>query len=191
MAVEDQNNELDDITDDEAGQLLDGDDSSDDSADDDGKGSGKGSESNPLESERDEWKRRSRKHERDLKATQAELNKIKDKDKTETQRLTEERDSLKTTAEKAADALARMNIAADLAPEGATLAQLRKVAKRLRGDNDEELEADAKELWEDFGPTKTPTAGRPKERLRGGADPSEDPEETDPKKLAALIPRAR
>lgn len=189
MAEQDPKNELDDVTDEDAEQLLDTDDADDSQDDsDDDKPSG---EPNPLEADRDRWKRQSRKNERDLKAIQAELNKIKDKDKTETQRLTEERDSLKSAADKNADELRRYNIATDSAPDGATLAQLRKVAKRLRGDSDEELEADAKELWEDLGPARKPVAGRPTVSLRGGADPTEDPEETDPKKLAALIPRAR
>jgi len=33
------------------------------------------------------------------------------------------------------------------------------------------------------------TASRPKERLRGGSEPDEDVEETDPRKLAAMLPR--
>jgi len=190
MAEEDQKLEVDNET---AEQLLNDDSSTntDDTSIDAKEQPEKDTGPSELEVERDKWKRLSRQNEKNLREAQAELNKIKDKDKTESQRLIEERDSHKTAAEKSADELRRMNIATDLAPEGATLAQLRKVAKRLRGDSEEELEADAKELWEDFGPSKAPTAGRPKERLRGGSDPDEDPDEKDPKKLAALIPRAR
>lgn len=190
MAEEDQNEQDQtlEVDDESAEQLLN--DGTDTESTDDGEPA-KDTGPSELETERDKWKKLSRQNEANLRKVQRELQEIKDKDKSESQRLTEERDSLKTSAEKAADELKRMNIATDLAPEGATLAQLRKVAKRLRGDNDEELEADAKELWDDFGPSKSPTAGRPKERLRGGSDPTEEPDEKDPRKLAALIPRAR
>lgn len=140
------------------------------------------------------WKKLSRQNEKNLRDVQAKLKEFEDKDKTETQRLQEARDSFKTAAETAASELARMNTAAEFAPEGATLAQLRKVAKRLRGDTPEELEADAKELWEDFAPASkpSPTAGKPKERLKsGGADPEDEPDELDPRKIVANIPRAR
>ncbi|MFM9595752.1 hypothetical protein ACKI1J_24170 [Streptomyces scabiei] len=53
---------------------------------------------------------------------------------------------------------------------------------RLRGETAEEIEADAKILGSAFG---TGGAGLG----RGGLDPTEAPAETDPKKLAAQIPR--
>jgi hypothetical protein len=84
-----------------------------------------------------------------------------------------------------------------------------KLAGRIRGDTKEELEADADELiatWKEAGgkldddtPPATdapagkataPARGRPREALHSGA-PLNDapPEETNPLKLAALIPR--
>jgi len=84
------------------------------------------------------------------------------------------------------------------------------LAKRLTGKTKEELEADADEMlaeWKAGGgktgddtegestegaPQQQTTAprGRPKETLRSGAPRTEiQPEETDPRKLAELIPR--
>jgi hypothetical protein len=66
-------------------------------------------------------------------------------------------------------------------------------AKRLIGDTEEDLEKDADELLASFkdstsddgqGPSR-----RPRERLRPGAAPSAEAEETDPIKLAAKVPR--
>jgi hypothetical protein len=83
-----------------------------------------------------------------------------------------------------------------------------KLAGRIRGNTKEELEADADELiatWKEAGGkidddaapatdapagTTTSARGRPREALHSGA-PINDapPEETNPLKLAALIPR--
>lgn len=59
---------------------------------------------------------------------------------------------------------------------------------RLKGDTEEEILADAEKLLAVMAGKKVPTR-RPKEALRGGGDPVIEPEETDPRKLAALIPR--
>jgi len=59
---------------------------------------------------------------------------------------------------------------------------------RLKGDTEEDILADAEKLLAVMAGKKPPT-DRPKARLRGGTDPDEEPEETDPRKLAALIPR--
>lgn len=85
---------------------------------------------------------------------------------------------------------------------GLTTAQ----AKYLRGSTKEELEASAKEILDDF-PTKDAgdagggggegtgaggarrTTSRPKENLGGGNEPEEEPEETDPRKLAEKVSR--
>jgi hypothetical protein len=149
-----------------------------------------------VESDADKWKKLSRQNEKNLRDAQAKLKEFEDKGKSETQRLQEAHDSYKTQAEKNATELARMNMAAEHAPEHATLAQLRKVAKRLRGDTPEELEADAKELWEDYAPaaasgSTASTVVKPAVRLKGGADPSVEPDEMDPRKIVANIPRAR
>lgn len=59
---------------------------------------------------------------------------------------------------------------------------------RLRGSTEEEVMEDAEGLLALVNP-KRPTDGRPKQRLRGGTEPAQEPEETDPRKLAAQVPR--
>lgn len=68
-------------------------------------------------------------------------------------------------------------------------------AKRLVGDTEEDLEADADELVAEFAPPEedgTPApARRPQERLRPGATPSGEPEKS-PEELAdAVLKRQR
>ena len=55
------------------------------------------------------------------------------------------------------------------------------IADRLQGETAEEVEADAKKLAAHFGTS----AGLG----RGGLDPTDEPEQVDPQKLAAKIPR--
>ncbi|HEX8626731.1 MAG TPA: hypothetical protein VF755_00980 [Catenuloplanes sp.] len=58
--------------------------------------------------------------------------------------------------------------------------------------SDEQIEARAKTLADRLskpGASGSPVPRRPIEQLRGGADPTSDPEETDPEKLAAKIRR--
>src|SRR5690606_14511719 len=132
-------------------------------------------------------------------------------------RLQEERDRLRDELPKVASKAKALEIALDAAPPHASLAQVRAVAKRVRGADDDELLADAQELFELLAPAPaedkpaSKVAGaRPKPRLKGGtaepdeepeetdprlkggtAEPDEEPEETDPRKLAALLPRRR
>lgn len=137
------------------------------------------------------------------KALDAERKARRDAEKATTdlqKRLKEYEDRDKTDGEKAADALRaaekradeaearalRLEVAAD---KGLTPVQ----AKRLVGSTKEELEADADEILEAFPassatppPTRTPAAkGSP----RGGGDPTSEPTETRPAKLAADLPR--
>lgn len=125
---------------------------------------------------------------------EAELKKYRDKDKTETERLSESAQTATVRAEKAETSFKALQAALEHAPEGATLEHVRKCAKRIRGESDEDLEADAAELYElmDIRKKDQPKPGsKPRERLRpGGTDPEEPVEETDPRKLAALIKRA-
>jgi hypothetical protein len=168
-------------------------DSSED--DDDADDSGKGDQLSESELEAAKWKKLSRKNEADLRKAQAELKKISDANLSEAERTQRDRDEHRTRAEKAETELKRLTIAGETAPEGATLAQLRKVARRMAGDDDDALEADAKELWDDFGPApvgKANVPSKPKPVLRGGGTPDDsDAGEMDPRKLAALVPRAR
>jgi predicted nucleic acid-binding Zn-ribbon protein len=122
------------------------------------------------------------------------LSKYENENKSELQRLQEERDKLRESSTKAVSEARAMRVAMDAAPEHATLAHVRAVAKRVRGEDDDELQADAEELFALLAPesktTKTPQ--RPKERLKGGsAEPDDEPEENDPRKLASLLPRRR
>lgn len=143
--------------------------------------------------EADRWKSLSRKNEKAANERAAALKQYEDQGKSEAERLQEERDSYKSRAEKADAALKRREVAEQMAPEHATVAQIRAVAKRLHGDTDEDLEADAKELFELLGAgtpqSSAKTPSKPQERLRGGSDPDEAVEESDPRKLAGLIPR--
>lgn len=124
---------------------------------------------------------------------QEKLKSYEDKDKSETQRLQESLEEAKTRAAKAESGAQKLRTAIDRAPEGATMAQIRAVAKRLHGENDEELEADADELFALIGgvkePVKKTVLGKPRENLSGGGDPDEEPDEMDPRKLADAIGR--
>ena len=67
-------------------------------------------------------------------------------------------------------------------------------AKRLVGDNEDELEKDADDLLASFkdddeGDDGDGTRRTPKPRMRTGAAPSSEPDETDPEKLAEQVPR--
>lgn len=140
----------------------------------------------------------------DLKRAAADA----DKSKTQLDKLSEQIGELTSRAERAEAATTRAKIVAakKLPPQ---------LAKRLQGKTEEELSADADELladWKAAGgkvdgddngkneqdgdngkgtPAARPaTTGRPREDLRSGAPVTpRAPEETDPLKLAALIPR--
>lgn len=124
--------------------------------------------------------------EKRAKEAEAKAKEFEDRDKTETQKAADARTAAEKRAEEAEAKSLRLEVAFE---KGLTPKQ----AKRLTGSTREELEADADELLEDFKPgdgkqTVTPGGGKPKERLRGGGDPGDEPEETDPAKLAANIP---
>lgn len=116
-------------------------------------------------------------------AAEAKLKEIEDAQKSEAEKSAERL----TTAEKAAQTAsletARLRVAIR---KGLTETQ----ARRLIGDDEEALEKDADELLASFkSDTKDDTSNnrRPKERLRSGATPSAEPDEMDPKKLAAEV----
>lgn len=147
----------------------------------------------------DAMKRERNNARKELNDLKAQLKKYQDKDKTETERLAEAREEATTRAAKAEESFRALSIAMDRAPAHATLKHVRMVAKRIRGESEDELETDADELFEMLvpapkekdEPTPRKVAGKPRERLRGGGDPEEEPEESDPRKLADMIRRSR
>lgn len=128
-----------------------------------------------------------------LDEIRSELKKHEDAKKSDTEKLTERADNAEKSAADATGQLLRLEVALDNAPEGMPLAEVRKLAKRLSGSTKEELEADAAEFFESFkgdGGDGQDPARRPKERLRPGAAPGAEPEETDPAKLAGQVSRS-
>jgi len=150
-----------------------------------------------LAAEVEKWKALARKHEARSKEGQAavdELAKLKDRDKTELQKAIDrvaelEKDLAQERTDRMREAVGRRKSLSD--------AQVR----RLQGTTEEELETDADELMAAFKPPDPPDnddpsrhgngsrQGTPTPRLRPGAVPDAQPDETDPAKLAALIPR--
>lgn len=131
-----------------------------------------------LKAELEKWKREKRKWEERAKENAKAADKLaeyENANKSELERLTEAQRASDERAAKAERELARMRVAMR---KGLTEAQ----AKRLVGDTDEELEADADELMESFQPAKpeesadTGLPRRPTERLRPGARPEAEPQ---------------
>lgn len=120
----------------------------------------------------------------DLKAKAARYDELEDAKKTNEQRLSDQL----TTAQKRVAELEFDQMRRDVAADKGLPA---KFARRLTGTTREELEADADDLLDTLPKPepKTPLTQKPKESLRGGGRPDEEPEETDPRKLAARIPR--
>jgi hypothetical protein len=167
----------------------------------------KGTGDTDLKARLDQLLRESRKWEDRAKANDAKVKELEplarkakeleDAGKSDLERLTSEVQSHSTRAAQAEGELMRLKVAVR---KGLTETQ----AKRLVGSSEEELEADADDLLASFRPAeKEPDPGpepdprpdnsrrRPQERLRPGAVPDADtePEETDPRKLAAMVPR--
>lgn len=111
---------------------------------------------------------------------------LEDRDKTDAERLAETNRTLEERARKAEIDLCRYRVAMR---KGLTETQ----ARRLVGESEEDLEADADELLEAFTTRNgdQPASGRPREKLRPGAVPDAEPQETDPAKLAEMVPRTR
>lgn len=116
----------------------------------------------------------------------ARLDEIEDADKSEVEKLTAQLAKAQGQAQEAELRAMRAEVAAE---KGLSAAQ----AKRLVGGTLEELAADADELLESFKPQEgtggVPPSGKPTENLRSGGDPTEDPVELDPAKLAEAVPR--
>ena len=139
------------------------------------------------------WKALARQHERRAKEGQTAIDRLaelENRDKTELERAQSTARQATERADKAELEVLRLQVAAR---KGLTAEQ----AKRLQGTTAEELDADADELLAAFKPPEPPPAppangsrqGTPVPRLRPGAVPDAGTRETDPAKLAALVPR--
>lgn len=131
----------------------------------------------------------------ELEPLAAKAKELEDAGKSEAERLTERATSAEERADKTEAALLRLQVALEKALPADEVRRLTSTARRLVGTTKEELEEDADDLLASFASkdTKSSTSrvpGRPKEKLRGGGDPDEPVEETDPQKLAAAIPRS-
>jgi|GEM_PF-6471957 len=124
-----------------------------------------------------------RKEKADFQAKATRLDEIEDANKSDLEKWTQKASEFEQRAQAAEAQLLRSQVAA---AKGLTPAQ----AARLSGGNQEELEADADELLELFGqPKATPSGSRVKPTLTPAGVGQELPDETDPAKLAARIPR--
>lgn len=126
-----------------------------------------------------------REAEQRLKDVEAQLKELSDKDKSEVEKLREAVTALTKERDDSAAKVLRFEVASE---KGLTPAQ----AKRLVGVTKEELEADADEILEAFPASSSgatpPPSRRPAADLKGGSDPTEEPVETDPRKLAESVP---
>lgn len=135
-----------------------------------------------------DWARKKNSENRNLRARLKELEPLAQKAKELEEATKSESEKLSerlTKAEQAAAETLKLRVALR---KGLTEVQ----AKRLVGATEEELEADAEELLASFGggegdKPKPRVSGKPREKLRGGNDPDEEPEETDVRKLGARM----
>lgn len=131
-------------------------------------------------------RKRAKEAEDKLTALEGRLAEIEGADKSETEKLTTKLADAERKATEAEHRALRAEVAAS---KGLSAAQ----AKRLVGSTLEELESDADELLESFKPQegnedgKSPPEGKPREQLRGGGDPTQEPD-IDIKSLVASIP---
>jgi hypothetical protein len=132
----------------------------------------------------DEERKARREAEKQANELKTKLQELEDKDKSEGQKLADRAAAAEKRAEESEARILRLEVGA---AKGLTPAQ----ARRLVGSTKEELESDADSLLDDFKPADDkPSGSRPKERLRPGSVPDAEPEETDPRKLAADLPRS-
>lgn len=141
-----------------------------------------------LEAEAAKWKALSRKHEAQSKANAdaaKRLAAIEESQKSDQQKLAEAQKTAETRADAAEARATRYEVALEKSVPA-------KLMKFLTGTTREEIEASADELLEAVSPDTGQSGeagGKPRERLKAGAANVAEPEETDPAKLAAMIPR--
>lgn len=120
-----------------------------------------------------------------LKAAKARLDEVDDAKKSDIEKLTEQVSTAKQEAMAATARALRLEVAIETAPEGMSLAKVKKLASRLQGDSREDLIADAEDLFAEFAPTKAPPTERPRENLQAAG--SSDDEAVDAEAIAAKI----
>ncbi|MGZ3140806.1 hypothetical protein ACVDFE_02135 [Lentzea chajnantorensis] len=174
----------DDDQDDDEGQEPD--DDADDDQDDDAK-SGKGKRAvRKKNQENQSLRRRLQEAEEKAKQWDSHVAKSKTKEEQDAEKLTEA-ERLASTSQ---SELIRLRVALR---KGLT----EKQAARLVGETEEDLEADADEFLAELGgdgksdkdDRTEKVKNRPRTRLKGGGRPDEEPDETDPRKLAAKVAR--
>lgn len=135
--------------------------------------------------EAEKWKAMARKHESQAKANADAAKRLKEREDAEKSETERAQERIAEAERKAAEAEAKVLRAEVAAAKGLSLA----MARRLQGTTREELEADADELLTEFKsrPGGDTLRSRPTEKLRPGAVPNAEPEETDPRKLAEKI----
>ena len=140
----------------------------------------------------------------ELRRKAGEFDKLEQAKKTEVEQLTDKASQAEDRATKAELAVMRLDVAFEAAPDGMPVSKIRALAKRLSGATQEELEADAQELFAEFADAKPTGEGddqqgkpsgagqqRPRESMGSvplpGGDRIQLDEETDPRKLAERI----
>lgn len=149
-----------------------------------------------YKAEAEKWKALARKHEANAKSNAEKAKKadeLEESQKTEQQKVSDELDRLKSENSTLTASQTRLEVALDKAPEGMSVPQIRKLAKRLTGDSREDLEADAEELFGDFAPSNESgsKSRRPKERLRPGSAPEAEPEKSPAELAESVIKKSR
>jgi hypothetical protein len=119
--------------------------------------------------------------ERQLKEMADQLKTLQDKDKSDSERLSEKVTQLEKDLATATARADRFEVALD---KGLDMTR----AKRLTGTTREELEADADELQSWTAGKPDPAPSKPTTDLRGGGDPTEEPD-VDVRKVVEGIPR--
>lgn len=130
---------------------------------------------------------------KEAEKAQAELDELKKSQLTKEEQLTASNKELEEKVGTTEARALRLEVALEAAPDWMKPADVAKYAKRLSGASKEELEKDAEEFFADLPEPQEGGGGsrsrRPQERLRGGGDPTEEPDENDPRKLASRVPR--
>ena len=129
---------------------------------------------------------------KELEPIAAKAQEAEDAKKDEVQRLTEQIATLTKERDSAVGKADRLEVAIAKSLDEDRAQRISTAVKRLTGTTREELEADADELlpmlFRDLSDDREPPAGKPREHLRGGGDPTESPE-PDVREVVESIPR--